>query len=217
LQKHLQGFSFKLFNMMLWLLCVPVAGALLGWLIAGIAAKYLFRPPNSQKNAGQITPDVISSTQQQLAQHAGTLATELFSSSELEKKLADPETLQKIMPYIEEHVDHFLRVKLGEAIPMIGMFIGDKTIAQLKGLFMEELQTLFPEVMKNYARELQQDFNPAAIVSKKIASIPQEKLASVFRPVLAEKIRYIKLTGAIIGFTVGLVQLLLILVAYNFR
>ncbi|MEX6686232.1 DUF445 domain-containing protein [Danxiaibacter flavus] len=203
--------------MMLWLLSVPVAGALLGWLIAGIAAKYLFHPLKPQKNTGQTTPGIISRTQQQLAREAGTFAAGLFSSSELEKKLADPETLQKIMPFIDEHVDHFLRVKLGEAIPMIGMFIGDKTIAQLKALFMEELQTLFPEVMKNYARELQQDFNPAEIVSKKIASMPPEKLASAFLPILTEKIRSIRLMGTIIGFTIGLVQLLLMLVAYNFR
>lgn len=202
---------------MLWLLGVPVVGTLLGWLIAGIAAKYLFSSLKQQKKAGQQTPAAISSIQQQLAQQAGTLAADFFSSSELEKKFAEAGTLQKIMPFIEEHVDHFLRVKLGEAIPMIGMFIGDKTIAQLKGLFMEELQTLFPEVMKNYARELQQDFNPADIVSKKIASLPPEKLASVFLPLLAQKIRSVKLTGAIIGFTIGLVQLLLTLVAYNFR
>ncbi len=200
--------------MMLWLLFIPVIGALSGWLIAGIAAKYLFRSLIAENTK---RTEVISDTQQQLAQQVGGLIAELFPSSELEKKLADTETLRKIMPFIEEHVDHFLRVKLGEAIPMIGMFIGDKTIVQLKGLFMEELQTLFPEVMKKYAQELQQDFDPAGIAAKKISSIPPEKLNAVFLPLLTKKIRFVQLTGAIIGFTIGFMQLLLMLVAYNFR
>ena len=62
----------------------------------------------------------------------------------LEELMAEPSLMASVMPLAEEHVDDFLRNKLPKAMPVVGMFIGDKTIAQFKGVFMEELEGLFP-------------------------------------------------------------------------
>jgi hypothetical protein len=37
------------------------------------------------------------------------------------------------------------------------MFIGDKTIQQLKTVFMEELKQMFPTLMQSFASNLQKD------------------------------------------------------------
>jgi hypothetical protein len=58
--------------------------------------------------------------------------------------LTDPSLVTHVLPEAEAHVDHFLRNRLSTAMPMVAMFIGEKTIAQMKGIFMEELETLFP-------------------------------------------------------------------------
>lgn len=62
--------------------------------------------------------------------------------------------LPEVLPLAETHVDDFLRNKLPKAMPVVGMFIGDKTIAQFKAVFMEELQTLLPEFVESCARKL---------------------------------------------------------------
>lgn len=79
--------------------------------------------------------------------------------SDIQKKIIDPDNIKKMMPMIEEHIDHFLKVKLAKEMPMIGMFIGDKTITQLKTVFMAELEELFPVVMKNYMKSLQNELS----------------------------------------------------------
>lgn len=61
--------------------------------------------------------------------------------------LSDPSFVQSIMPQAEIHVDKFLRERLPAAMPVVGMLIGEKTIAQMKGIFLEELGTLFPIFM----------------------------------------------------------------------
>jgi len=64
------------------------------------------------------------------------------------------------MPLVETHVDDFLRIKLPEAMPMISMFVGEKTILQMKTVFINELQLLFPQIMEKYASQLKKDLNP---------------------------------------------------------
>jgi hypothetical protein len=66
-------------------------------------------------------------------------------------------SLEKIMPIIDEKLDDFFRHRLTEKLPMISMFIGDKTIQQLKSVFMEELKQMFPTLMQSFASNMQKD------------------------------------------------------------
>jgi hypothetical protein len=61
------------------------------------------------------------------------------------------------MPIIDEKLDDFFRHRLTEKLPMISMFIGDKTIQQLKSVFMEELKQMFPTLMQSFASNMQKD------------------------------------------------------------
>jgi hypothetical protein len=65
--------------------------------------------------------------------------------------------LDKVMPVIDAKLDDFFRHRLTEKLPMISMFIGDKTIQQLKTVFMEELRQMFPTLMQSFASNLQKD------------------------------------------------------------
>ncbi len=65
--------------------------------------------------------------------------------------------LDKVMPIIDEKLDDFFRNRLTEKLPMISMFIGDKTIQQLKTVFMEELRQMFPTLMQSFASNMQRD------------------------------------------------------------
>jgi hypothetical protein len=59
-----------------------------------------------------------------------------------------------ILPLADTHVDDFLRNKLPKAMPVMSMLVGEKTIAQLKAVFMEELQNLLPEFAERCAGKL---------------------------------------------------------------
>ena len=65
--------------------------------------------------------------------------------------------LDKVMPVIDAKLDDFFRHRLTEKLPMISMFIGDKTIQQLKTVFMEELKQMFPTLMQSFTSNLQKD------------------------------------------------------------
>jgi uncharacterized membrane protein YheB (UPF0754 family) len=90
------------------------------------------------------------------------------------------------------------------------MFIGDKTIGQLKTIFLKEITTLFPKVMKKFAGGLQNELNIEQLVETKIKGLPAEKLETMLSQGLSKEIRLLGLAGAAIGLIAGLVQLAVI-------
>jgi uncharacterized membrane protein YheB (UPF0754 family) len=190
----------------LWL--IPIISACIGWLIIGLAIKLLFRPKASKKILGIRFQGIFPKNQPQIAAKLGALAsTEFLLFEGITAKVTNAENIEKLMPIVETHIDHFLRVKLAEKMPVISMFIGEKTISELKGVFLEELKTLFPTLMESYISHLQKDVDLAQIITQKVASISSDKLEDIFYIIMDKQLRFIKMMGAVLGFIIGLLQI----------
>ncbi len=176
----------------------------------------LFHPREPKKFLGLTIQGIFPKRQEQFAEKLGKLVSqELLSFDEIAGKLTHPDNLNRLTPYVEEHIDHFLRVKLKEAMPMISMFIGDKTIAQLKGIFMEELQQLFPVIMEKYMGTLQEQLDLEKIVVEKVRSFSSDKLEQILNQIMAKEFRFVEIVGAVLGFLIGLVQIAITWLASN--
>ncbi|MFM2327108.1 MAG: hypothetical protein RIR31_1310, partial [Bacteroidota bacterium] len=126
---------------MLWTTyIIPVIlSAFTGWVTTWIAVKMLFHPRNPVNIFGFKLQGIFPKNQQLIAQKLGQVVSkEFLSFAEIEAKVTNPENIQKLKPEIEAHIDKFLREKLSDVFPMLSMFIGDKTINQLKGAFLTE-------------------------------------------------------------------------------
>jgi len=191
-----------------WLLIfLPATSAFIGWASIRLFIKMLFHPQKPLRFLGFTIQGIFPKRQPQLAQKLGALVSnELFSFTDLEAKVTNPDNFKKIMPMVEIHVDDFLRNKLKEAFPMIGMLIGDRTISTLKTIFMNELESLFPVIMKGYMENLQQELDLEQMVSSKIAALSSAKLEAALYQELSKELRQVGLFGAIIGFVIGLIQ-----------
>jgi hypothetical protein len=66
--------------------------------------------------------------------------------------------LDKLIPTLDHKLEDFFRNRLAEKLPMISMFIGDKTIQQLKIVFMDELRNIFPELIHSFSSNMQKEF-----------------------------------------------------------
>lgn len=176
----------------------------------------LFHPRDPKKFLGLTIQGIFPKRQEQFAEKLGKLVSEeLLSFDEIAGKLTNPDNLNRLTPHVEEHIDHFLRVKLKEAMPMISMFIGDKTIAQLKGIFMEELQQLFPVIMEKYMGTLQEQLDLEKIVVEKVRSFSSDKLEQILNQIMAKEFRFVEIVGAVLGFLIGLVQIAITWLASN--
>ena len=183
-----------------WLFLIPIISVILGWCLNWVAIQIFLKK-------------LLPSKQPEIAAKIGSAAgTGLFSLTDLDEKINDGEALKKIMPAIEKHIDEFLRHKLGKAMPMISMFIGDKTINQLKEIFIKELEEIFPTIIKSYVVNLQENIDMKKIVKEKIASIPPAKLEAEIRKAIPGELKLFKVYGAVAGLVIGLINLIFIMI-----
>jgi len=186
-----------------------IISAFTGWVTTWIAIKMLFHPRDPINILGIKIQGIFPKNQKLIAQKLGQVVSrELLSFAEIEKKVTDPENLSKLKPEIEKHIDSFLRDKLKDTFPMLSMFIGDKTINQLKAAFLMELESLFPVLMKSYMTKLEQELDLEKIVTEKVANFSSNKLEDILNQITKKEFKFLELVGAVFGMMIGIVQVL---------
>lgn len=194
------------------LLLIPIISAFIGWFANRIAIKMLFYPREPKKILGFTIHGIFPKKQRQFAEKLGKMVSDEFLSfGDIEEKITHPGNVKRIMPHIEEHIDHFLRVKLPVQMPVISMFIGDKTITELKTVFTAELETLFPVIMKNYMTNLQEELNLEKLVADKVSRFSSDKFEQMLYSALSKEFRFLGTIGGILGFLIGLFQVFITL------
>ena len=195
-----------------WLFLVPFLAALIGWMINSLIIRLLFHPVKPVKIFGFTFSGIISGKRESIAKGLGKyVSEELFSFQVIEEKMTNPANIEKLLPMVEEQIDHFLRKKLAEQMPMISMLIGENTIQQLKNIFMEELTILFPNLIHQYAKNLQSDLDLEKMITEKIMAIDlietEKKLHAQFK----KELQYFRFAGALTGLIIGSIQVLITL------
>ena len=198
-----------------WLFFIPLFTCFAGWFSVWIITRSVFYPKKEVLFLGFRCQSILLKHKAALINNISKFAADQLSFTDaLAEKVSNPQALEKIMPLIEEHIDDFLRKKLTEQMPMIGMLIGEKTIIQLKMIFINELKELFPVIITNYIGNLANDFNVEKIIQEKLNNIDTAKLLISLENRLSREFGYARFIGFLIGFLLGIFQLLII---YNFK
>lgn len=194
-----------------WLPVIPLATAFSSWLAIKLLITFLFHPQQPRSIFGFKIQGILPSKKTFIASEIGRFAAKHFiSTGVIEAKINDPSNLQKIMPVIEEHIDDFLRNKLKKEMPVVGMFVGDKTIGSLKKVFITELETLFPKIIGGFVSNIVNDLNIEQFVVQKIRDISLSGVEIAFQNDLSKELRLIKLISGLIGLFIGLITMVII-------
>lgn len=128
-------------------LIIPILVGVFGWCIIWGLVKLIFYPIRPL-NLGPIKWESMAN--QWINQ---------INLTEFIPQLSQNDSFDALKPVINEKLDDFFRHKLSEKLPMISMFIGDKTIEELKGVFMEELAIIFPILINQFSANLNKDLH----------------------------------------------------------
>jgi hypothetical protein len=126
-------------------LLIPILVGAFGWFIVWALVKLVFYP----SQAIDIGPFKWESLANKWVNQ--------IDLSELIPQLTHNDSFESLKPIMNEKLDDFFRHKLSVKLPMISMFIGDKTIEELKGVFMEELAILFPVLITQFSANLNKE------------------------------------------------------------
>ncbi|MDB5229369.1 MAG: hypothetical protein JWN76_174 [Chitinophagaceae bacterium] len=195
-----------------WLILIPLISAFIGWFTNWIAIKMLFHPKEPVKVLGITFHGIFPKRQKLFAEKLGKLVSEeLLSFSDIENKITSPGNISRVLPLIDQHLDHFLRVKLKDSMPVISMFVGEKMIDQLKQVFLAELEQLFPVIMNSYMHNLKGDLDLEKIVTQKVTAFSSDKLENILNQIMSSEFRFVEILGGVLGFIIGIIQVIITL------
>jgi uncharacterized membrane protein YheB (UPF0754 family) len=196
-----------------WIFLIPIISAFIGWFTNWIAIKMLFHPKEPKKILGITFHGIFPKRQRQFAEKLGILvSTELISFSEIEEKITNPENIKKLLPLLEGRIDDFLRTRLSEAFPIISMFIGESTIGQLKVVFLKELESMFPDLIKSYMKNIESQLDLQKIVTEKVYGFSSDKMEMILNQIMSKEFRFVEIIGGVLGLIIGIFQVLLTLI-----
>lgn len=195
-------------NIMFWL--QPFIAAFTGWFTTWIAIFMLFHPREPKRFLGITVQGIFPKRQKQVAAKLGSMvARELIHFDEIARLLKDPQKLRDLNPIISKHLDNFLEVKLKEKLPVISMFLGESTISKVKEGMMEEIESLLPDLIQQYTDSLAGSIDIERMVTDKVSNFSSDKLEEMLLNVMKKEFRFVELIGGVLGFLIGVCQLLL--------
>jgi len=198
------------YSLLLQFILIPVISAFIGWFTNWVAIKMLFHPREPKRILGITFHGIFPKRQKVFAERLGKMiSSEFLSFEDIQKMITNPQNLQKLMPTVEGHVDNFLRNKLSDEMPFLSLFIGERTIASLKRIFMQELEILFPQLMNSYAVHLQAELDLEKIVTEKVSAFSSDKLENILYQIMSKEFRFVEILGGVIGFIIGILQVLI--------
>lgn len=190
---------------------LPIIAALIGWFTNYLAIKMLFHPKKPVNLGFYKLQGIFPKRQKVLAERLGSVvANNLVHFDDIKKSLDDPSAMSTIHKTIDGHLDTFLQTKLKENFPMLSMFLNDNTTQKIKNVLTKEIESILPQIVSNYVDKIEKDINIEKMVSDKVAAFSSEKLEELLFSILKSEFKFIELVGAVLGFLIGIVQILLV-------
>lgn len=192
--------------MIIWTL--PLIAALTGYITNYIAIKMLFHPREKVKFLFLEIQGIFPKRQKTLAEKLGKIvAQELFSVEDVKAGLQKPGNAEEVTEIVDARLNDFLDNRLGEAMPMLAMFMNDELKLKIKTTLEAELQLILPELIDRFVNKIEEEVDVERTVYEKVVGFSTDKLEDILYSIMRKEFKFIELLGGILGFIIGLVQI----------
>lgn len=187
----------------------PAVGAVIGWLTNVVAIRMLFRPRQPVKLPLLRTPwqGLLPRRHAELAQAvAETVEKHLLSTDRLMQELDLEGMKADIVRSVSQHVEERLRQQLPRFIPAA---VRTAIEAYVTDLVRREAVMLVERVTADAQQRLRERVQLGKLVQEKILSLDLAELEVLVNQLARRELRHIEHLGGVLGFFVGLAQLVI--------
>ncbi|MBN1761417.1 MAG: DUF445 family protein [Chitinispirillaceae bacterium] len=189
---------------------LPFITALIGWFTNFLAVKMIFRPRREVRIAGFKIIGLIPKRKHDLAvKIAETIEKELISHRDIREILQTEDFHLHTGNVIKKRIDRFIDEKLA-ANPLLSMFVTPEVAGKLTETLMEELQKEIPGLIDSLFESVEKKIDFRKIIQEKIDGFDLSRLESIIYAIAAKELKAIEIFGGVLGFVVGLLQLLIL-------
>jgi len=197
-------------SLLSWIL-IPTIAAFIGWFTNYIAVKMLFHPREPKRILFITFHGVFPKRQSVLAKKLGELvAEELLSSEEVVEKLRTAARSPEIQDAVANVVIQKLETEIPKQIPMAAMFLGGGALKGLLAQVRPMLNSLVDDLVDLLGQRLQGELNIEQMVEKKVINFSSDKLEQILLGIMKREFRFIELVGGVLGFLIGVMQVILV-------
>lgn len=190
---------------------LPFIAALIGWFTNYIAIKMLFHPKKEIKFLFFRIQGVFPKRQKDLAKKLGGIVSqELFSAKDIQSTLKEVASAPTIKELIGNKLEAIIYEKLPKVIPMVAMFLSPELVNKIKNALTSDIDKMLNELMGEVSDKLEDVLDVEGIVEEKVNNFSCEKLEELLIQIMRKEFKFIEIIGAVLGFIIGVVQLLLI-------
>lgn len=191
-------------------LLLPFISAFIGWMTNWIAIKMLFHPKKPISFFFFTLHGIFYKKQTLLAHKlATTIEAKLFSHGDIYQVLKSEKFKQGIFHVVETYIDDFIDNRLTTIHPMLAMLPKD-IILSIKKKLLDEFENFTPHLIEYVEKGFDSHLNIRELIRKKIESFEVEQLEEILQAILKSEFRVLEYVGGILGFLIGITQLLLV-------
>jgi len=154
---------------------------------------------------------IFPKRQREVAQQiAKMVSAELISFNDIRMKLNSPTQLTEIKNHIDQKINDYLCHTFPSNYPITSWFFGHHQRQGVREDLIMEVEKFTPEIIQKYTDNLEQELDIEKMVDEKIASMDTIHFEVIINGILKKEFKLLSLVSGILGFTVGLIQVLLV-------
>lgn len=189
---------------------IPLIAALIGWFTNYIAIKMLFYPRAEKLFLGIRFHGVFPKRQAHLAKKLGELfADRLGVQKSIEREISGLVNFDQyrdvLKSKIQEGALEYISTEMPFLVAMLPKDLVDSLSSKISIRLIEEIRNRFEDSVGTFSSKV--DINH--IVEKEVNSLDVEELEKLLQDLLKKEFRFIEVSGAVLGFLIGCVQLVL--------
>jgi uncharacterized membrane protein YheB (UPF0754 family) len=211
------GFAIGLVQMVAWGLLhnpwiMPGFGFVTGFASDWLALNLIFVPREPKKLLGFIPVHGVLHAQRDnvTRDYARLLANDLFSADVLLEAILHGPTSERLFAAIEKEVSAAIDAQAGVARPVITLAIGTKRYREVKDTIVGMILERLPETMQEAKDYTAKTLDIENLIVDKMNKLTPDQYEAILRPVFKDDEMLMITVGAILGFLVGELQVVLV-------
>ena len=211
------GFAIGLVQMVAWAYfhnpwIMPTFGFVTGFASDWLALNLIFIPREPKKLLGFIpVHGVLHAERDQVTRdYANILANDLFSADVLLEAILNGPTSERLFAAVEKELSAGLDAQAGSAAPLITLAIGTKRYREVKDTIVRMVLERLPETLQEAKDYTTKTLDVENLIIDKMNKLTPDQYEAILRPVFKDDEMLMITVGAVLGFLVGELQVVLV-------
>ena len=179
----------------------PILGSFIGYITNVVAVKLLFHPKKPYYILGLKIQGLVPARSKEIIDRVMDSISELLTKEDFEFIIERAVARTYIESRVRERIDQIFEN------PVLSFIV--KAIAKTE--ITEKLSTSISEYIENFVRDIiskniAQNIDIREFIAKKAEEVSDEEIEDIFNKFAKKELRFIEISGAVLGFFIGLIQ-----------